>query len=536
MECYVNGRVFTGDAERPWAEAFAVRGEYIAAVGGTGEVRRYAGAEAREIDLAGALVLPGFVDGHAHVVMCGEALSQADLTGASDLDEIRGLVGAWAHEHPAAPRVRGRGWSFSAVPDGTPHRAVLDEVLADRPVYLDAADYHSMWLNTAALEELGITAATPDPVGGQIVRDPETGEPTGHLQETAAMAVRDRLAELTSESERDSALATAVHAYLSSGVTCAVDMALDERALAAMVRAEQAGNLDLRVVAHWLVPRSGSTEEELAHVRSAAELARTYRSDHLRVTGVKFVVDGVIDGCTAAMTRPYADGSNAEAIWPYEALAPVVAAADAEGLQIALHAIGDGAVRTALDALEHAREVNGPSRHRHRIEHLEYVDPSDVGRLAELGVTASMQPVHADPSIMENWRAMLGDERVDRGFAWPEMTASGARLAFGTDAPTAPHAPLPNMYIASTRRSAADPELPAFLPHYALPLDESIVHGTRDSAWACHAEERFGTLRAGVLADFVVVDSDTFGRPPESLLRARVMRTVVGGRTVRLTE
>ncbi|MGH3951990.1 MAG: amidohydrolase, partial [Pseudonocardiaceae bacterium] len=415
-------------------------------------------------------------------------------------------------------------------PDGRPTKDMLDEIVPDRPVYLDANDYHSVWLNSAALAELGITRDTPDPVGGRIVRQPVTGEPTGHLEETAAQNLAWAfLAAAGTDADRDRALAAATRAYLSSGVTCVVDMAMDEQTLAAMVRAEQSGGLDLRVVGHWFIHRAQDPADEVAQVKRAAELARLHRSDRLRITGVKFVVDGVIDGCTATMLKPYADGTNADPIWDYDALAPAVAAADAAGLQVALHAIGDQAVRIALDALEHAQRVNGPMLRRHRIEHLEYVDPADVPRLAELGVTASMQPVHADPAIRDNWAAMLGDARAERGFAWAEMTEVGARLAFGTDAPTAPHSPLPNMFIASTRRSALNPELPALQPHFALSLADAVRHGTADSAWACRTEESLGCLRAGLLADFIVLDGDPFDADPESLLRVQVLRTVVDG-------
>jgi hypothetical protein len=297
-----------------------------------------------------------------------------------------------------------------------------------------------------------------------------------------------------------------------------------------MTHALHAGTLGMRIVAHWLVPRPGSTEDHLAQVSRAAELARTHTDDRLRITGVKIVVDGVIDGCTAAMLDPYADGSIAEPIWDLDALTPVVTAADAAGLQIAMHAIGDAAVRVALDALERAADTNGPrADRRHRIEHLEYVDPADVPRLARLGVTASMQPVHCDPAIMPNWIARLGDHRVQRGFAWPEITATGAVLAFGTDAPTAPHQPLHNMYVAHTRRSALQDGLDPFLPHFALPLMEAVVHGTRDAAWACRAEHRIGSLREGMSADFVVLDVDLFEGDAEALLHAEVLRTVIGG-------
>ena len=240
-------------------------------------------------------------------------------------------------------------------------------------------------------------------------------------------------------------------------------------------------------------------------------------------------MDGVIDGCTAAMLEPYANGSNAEPIWDLDAIAPVVTAADAADLQVAMHAIGDRAVRIALEAVEQAVERNGPRERRHRIEHLEYVDAADIQRLARLGVTASMQPVHCDPAIISNWLAMLGDHRGDRGFAWPEMTAAGALLAFGTDTPTAPLSPLHNMFIASTRRSALDPPLDPYLPHFALPLDEAITHGTADAAWACWGDDAFGRIRPGLAADFIVLDTDPFAAGPQALLGAGVVQTVAGG-------
>ncbi|MGH3518639.1 MAG: amidohydrolase [Haloechinothrix sp.] len=530
---YSGGRVFTGEQDQPWAESIVVRGGHIDYVGSDAAARERAGADATRIDLAGRTVLPGFVDGHGHVLMAGEAQLRAPLTDAQDLTEIGLRVRAWAKDNPDASRVLGRGWLFSSVPDGRPTKEMLDEVVPDRPAYLDANDYHSTWLNSAALAELGITRDTPDPRGGRIVRDPVTGEPTGHLEETAAQNLAWAfLANVSTDVERDRALAAATAAYLSSGVTTVVDMAVDEQSLATLVRAERAGALDLRVVGHWFIHRSQDPADHVAQVRRAAELAGVHRSDRLRITGVKFVVDGVIDGCTATMLRPYADGSNADPIWDIDALAPAVAAADAAGLQIALHAIGDKATRIALDALEYANRENGPRPRRHRIEHLEYVDLADVRRLGELGVTASMQPVHADPAIRDNWAAMLGDVRAERGFAWPEMTDAGARLAFGTDAPTAPHAPLPNMFIANTRRSALKPELPAQQPQFALPLTEAIRHATADSAWACGAERSVGTLRAGLLADFIVLDRDPFGGDPDALLRTGVLRTVVGGRAV----
>lgn len=236
--------------------------------------------------------------------------------------------------------------------------------------------------------------------------------------------------------------------------------------------------MPLRIAAHWFVANTGDDEANLAQVAEAVERASTGTSD-VSVIGIKLVLDGTIDACTAAMRAPYADGTNAAPIWPIERLLPVVAAADAADLQVALHAIGDEASTLALDAIEHAILVNGDRPRRHRIEHLEYAAPGTAERMARLGVTAAMQPVHADPAIFANWAARLGDERADRAFAWPEYEDAGALLAFSTDAPTAPHQALANMYVAATRASALDPEVPAVHPQFALPLERAIAHATR---------------------------------------------------------
>jgi predicted amidohydrolase YtcJ len=494
--------------------------------------RDAAGPERQEVELAGPLTLPGFVDGHAHLLMAGDAQLRVGLTDAPDLPEIQQRLATRAKDQPDAPRVMGRGWLFSAVPGGLPTKEMLDEVVPDRPVYLDANDYHSCWVNSAALAEMGVTDDTPDPVGGRIARDAD-GRATGFLEETAASTLAwPFLDSVATDRDRDEALAAITSAYTSSGVTTAVDMALDDLALEALERADQAGSLKMRVIGHWMVPRGGSTADHLVEVERAAELARNQRSERVRVAGIKVVVDGVIDGCTAAMLEPYADGTNADPIWGLDALIPVVTAADAAGLQVAMHAIGDRAVRTALEAVERAVERNGPRERRHRIEHLEYVDRADVQRLADLGVTASMQPVHCDPAIISNWLARLGDHRGERGFAWPEMRSAGAVLAFGTDTPTAPLFPLHNMFIASTRRSALNPPLEPYLPHFALPLSDAIVHGTADSAWACRGDGVFGRLSPGLSADFVVLDRDPFTDGPEALLAAQVLATYSRGTAI----
>ncbi|MFJ4026643.1 amidohydrolase [Paenarthrobacter sp. NPDC089989] len=530
-QLYTNARIFTADTRR-WAEAMVVRDERILYVGDAGTAHRLA-PDAHVEDLGGRLVLPGFVDGHAHVIGTGEALGQVSLWGAGSVDEIQHRIKERDSEQPLAQRVLATGWLHGVIPGGVPNAGMLDAVLPGKPVYAFAYDFHSVWVNSSALRELGITDETPNPLGGTIRRD-QDGHATGYLDENAFYdLVLPFLDAQSSDDEHGKSIAAVQKAYRETGVTTACDMGFNETDLETFTRAEKDGTLTSRLRAYWRVNNSGSAEDNLAQVRRAAALSTGPSTPFLSVVGIKVIIDGTIDGCTAVLGQPYADGSNAEPIWSLEELKPVVAAADAAGLKVAMHAIGDEAVRIAIDAVEHAVALNGPRERRHRIEHLELADRNDVERLAALGITASMQPVHADPAISDNWCAKLNDHRVKEGFAWPWMTEAGARLAFGTDSPTSPHAPLPNMYVATTRASALDSSAGSNVPKFALPLAESIEHATRDSAWTSGAEHEVGRLAAGLYADFVVLDTDVFSAgSPTALLEAKALRTVVGGKTV----
>ncbi|MCY4608290.1 MAG: amidohydrolase [bacterium] len=524
------GRVFTADPARPWATTVVIEGDRILFVGDTPP----AGSDDMEetIDVAGGLVLPGFIDGHVHVAMTGASMLKAQLRGSGSLDEIRRRVRAWADEHPDEPRVLGTNWVHSDVPDAKPTRQMLDDIVPDRPVYLEAYDFHSSWVNSAALAELGIDNDTPDPIGGEIVRDPATGEATGHLLENAcAMWVRPLLANVADQ-VREQHIVAALDAFARAGITGAVEMALEEPVLRAMHALHETGRLTARIVGHMIIYRTGEAETELAQVRRAVDLANTYRGDRLRVGGIKIIADGTIDGCTAALSAPYATGEDAEPIWDPQALDPVVRAADAAGLQIAIHAIGDEAVRIAVDALESAMRVNRTAGRRHRIEHLEYAREEEITRMGALGITASMQPVHLDPAILDHWLEVLGPERANHSFAWPLYLAAGAALAFGTDTPTAPHEALPNMYLASTRKSPTDDTLPALRPDWALPVEQAVLHGTREPAWAAWLEHRTGMLKPGLAADLVVLDRDVLAGEPSVLLQTGVRMTMMDGTVV----
>ena len=321
---------------------------------------------------------------------------------------------------------------------------------------------------------------------------------------------------------------------IADGVTGAVDMALGADGVEALERALAAGGdtLPLRVAGHWLIEGTESDEENVRQVHEAVEHQRRLQGPWLRMAGIKIIIDGVIDSCTAAMKDPYSDGTNAEPIWELASLSTVVVAADAAGLQVALHAIGDEASEIALAALEQASAANGIRPRRHRMEHLE------TSRRTTAAAGAPRRTSRRCSRSMPIRRSRTtggrcsGDHRVERAFPWPEMTAAGAVLALASDAPTAPHPPLPNMYIATTRKSALDGSFAPRHPQYALPLEQALAHATRDAAASVGDGGTRGRLEAGLAADFAIVDVDPFAAGPESLLTARVVRTVVAGQTV----
>jgi predicted amidohydrolase YtcJ len=532
---YRAAAVFTGRAGAPLAEAFAVRDGRIIAIGDCEPVEHAAGPDAHIIDLGDGFVTPGIVEGHTHLLMFGQAVEKVQLRECGTLAEIQERLRDARAANPDAAMLLGISWRFDALEGRDPTAEMIDAAVSDIPVILDANDLHSVWINRAALDVLGITPDTLDPVGGEIRRD-ENGEATGFLLESAAIQhAWNYLADAASDADRDRFLAAAFDAYLATGVTTATDMSFGAPDLAAFERIlVRDGQLPFPITAHMLLHPTGDPAADLAQVERAAadrdRIAETYGSDSFRVVGVKFILDGVIDACTAAMRSPYANGSNAEPIWPREAALAAAVAADAHGLQLALHAIGDSASDLALDLVEACVRENGPrASRRPRIEHLEYVAPDTVRRLAALGVTASMQPVHCDPAVLDNWIAMLGDERAERGFPWAEMRDAGVRIALGTDAPTAPHEAPHNLFIALTARSVLEA---ARAPYHAervfTPADalEAMTHG---GAWATSLEDEVGTLAPGARANFAVLDLNPFTDDPARLVGTRVRLTVVDG-------
>lgn len=488
--------------------------------------------------------MPGIIDGHTHLVMLGAALKKIDMLGRS-LQEVQQALKSVLAEDPKTPLLLGRSFLFDAL-GKPPNRRDLDVVAPDTPVFIDSADLHSSWLNTKAIELLGITKDTPDPKGGSFQKD-ENGDLTGLFLETAtAEYVWPYLASKVTLDDRLRYLDAVFEQYLATGVTGGVEMALEEQDLEAVIAYydQHDNKLPIRIAAHWLISPSGTAEERIGRVQEAMKQKTRleYMAPWFRIAGIKIIADGVVDSCTAYCSKPYFDGSLAKPIWPKDELQEVVTMADKGGLQVAVHAIGDAAVDMALDVFEEAFRVNGDMDRRHRIEHLEVVNRDSIERLTRLGIVASLQPVHADPIYVPNWRKMLNeDERCDRAFPWADYVEAGSHMAFGSDAPTAPHHCFPNIYTATTRQSGVssllppsdDPRIKA-LSKFCVGLDRAIENYTLGSAFSCRAEEYSGSLEVGKSADFCVLSIDPFKDGLETLKEAQeaVVETWVAGKLV----
>jgi len=522
------GRVWTGNPAQPWAEAVAVRGERIAAVGTDAAIGSLAGPTTRRVDLRGRFVMPGINDAHVHFGSTPR-LTQVDLNDAASIEEMQRRVAAFAKENPQLQWIQGYGWQYSNVPGGMPHRSQLDAVVPGRPVFLSAYDGHSGWANSKALEIAGVTAETRFEGYGEIVRDAE-GRPTGAFKEGAQSLIRSCIPKPTI-AERLEALRRGMRLMASLGVTSIQNADGDIPDLELYRELQRRGELTLRVMQTVSVgPKT--TPQRLEEI---AEFARRNPGPMLRAGSIKILVDGVIESHTAAMLAPYSDdaGTSAQPSWSRADLGRVVEEADRLGLQVWIHAIGDGGVRMALDAYERARRVNGASGSRHRIEHIEVVAAEDIPRFAALGVMASMEPIHADPGTSDVWSKAVGPERERLGFAWHALERAGARLVFSSDWPAAISIdPMRGLHCAVTRQTVEGKPPGGWYPEQRVSVQSALSAYTAAGAYASFEEKIKGTLEPGKLADLIVLNADPFEVKPLDLYRCRVELTVFNGRVV----
>jgi predicted amidohydrolase YtcJ len=529
-----NGTVYAADADQTTAQAVAVRGNQIVRVGSDRDVLRLRRPQTQVIDARGGTVVPGFNDAHVHFIGGGLALDRINLLDATTAEEIQSRIREWAAAHPDRPWVEGRGWYYQPFAGGLPTRQMLDAVVPDRPAYLVSYDGHTAWVNTRALRLAGITKRTPDPANGAIVRDPRTGEPTGVLKE-AAMALVGRVVPAATRDDRARALRAAIGEAHRNGVTSVQVPGTTVEDLELYDEAARASELQVRVYA--AIAAGGAPDT--AALDRLEGMRQKFGDNPLFKTGaLKIGLDGVIEAHTAAMLEPYAnrDGSGQTKIAPDD-LNRSVRLADARGWQLMTHAIGDRAVRVALDAYAHAARSNAaPARgRRHRIEHAETIAAADLPRFGALGVIASMQPFHGSPSPaqIEVWTRNVGAARAALGWPYRSIAAGRGRLAFGSDWPVVPLDPMLGLHTAVNRQTPDGEPEDGWHPSQRISLKAALNAYTSGSAWASFDEERKGTLSPGMLADIVVLSADVFeAANTRSLASTRTAVTVFDGKVV----
>jgi predicted amidohydrolase YtcJ len=524
--------VRTMDPSLPVTDAVAVRGDRVVALGAKA-VREVTGPATEVLDLPGRLVLPGFQDAHVHPPSSGLERLRCDLTGADDREGYRMAIAAYASDRKDA-WILGGGWSMAAFPGGTPRREALDDLVPDRPVFLTNRDGHGAWVNGVALEMAGISAATGDPPDGRIERDPD-GTPTGTLHE-GAMSLVERLIPATTGEEWRAAILESQRYLHSLGITAWQDAWVDEGALRAYRELCDRGELTARVVTALWWERDRGEEQ----VEELIERRRWGTGGRLRATTVKIMLDGVVENFTASMLEPYLDaeggptGNRGLRFVDPEALAKYVPRLHREGFQVHFHAIGDGAVRAALDAVEAAVQSQGPRDLRHHVAHIQVVHPDDIPRFAKLGVVANAQPLWAchEPQMDELTIPFIGPERTARQYPFASLLRAGARLAIGSDWAVSTPDPFPQLEVAVNRVDPEQRENPPFLPDERLDLLQALAAFTRGSAYVNHLDDETGTLAPGMKADLVVVDRDITAPGAGPIGDARAELTMVAGRVV----
>ena len=515
-----DGRIWTGDPAQPWADAIAIHHNRLVAVGDNLQVAATAGPHTRVIELNGRLTIPGFDDGHVHLIRGALRSTRVDLSGACSLSEMQKRIREYAAGHPKETWISGGGWDYSCFANrALPTRGDLDAAVKDRPAYLTAADGHTAWVNSKALQLAGITKGTKFSGAGKIVED-AFGEPAGALS-GAAMALVHRLVPEVPREEKLAAIEQALRMFSSLGVTSIEDVGGDDEAVALLDELERQHKLTARVAVYITVSPPGSAEA----VDHVIELLQAHRTSLVRVAGVNLIMDGQIAAHSAAMLQPYADaaGTAGKLLWSPEAFNEMAALCDSGGVQVATHAIGDRAVRATLDGYEYAHRANESHDSRFRIEQAETVAPADVGRLARMGVIAVMIPVHAEQGAMENWGKELGPDVIKAAFPWHSLEQAGAHLVFGSDWPSG---------ISADPVHSINAAVNDWIAGQRIGVEDALRAGTVNGAYATFDNRNRGRLRRGMVADVVVLSQDLFEIAPAQIAKTRVDMTIFDGQVV----
>lgn len=526
-----NAEIYTVDAVRSWAEVVAIKGGRFVYVGSERGASNWIGGAHRVVDLRGRMVVPGFHDAHVHLLTGGRELADCQLGAATNVAQLKTAIQDYVKAHPGSGWIRGGGWALPLFENANPHRALLDELVPDRPVFLAGADGHSAWVNSKALSMAGISRNTPDPLPGRIERDAATGEASGTLREDA-MNLVSRLLPPHSHRQNVEGLRKGIELAHRSGITSICDADCDESILQGYQELERAGELSLKVVAALRTHPA----EGVSQVGRLVELRKRFRSSRLRPTSAKIYADGVIESGTAALLEPYLGKGDdrGRANFEPEALNRLAAALDREGFQIHVHAIGDRAIRETLNAFQHAEATNGRRDGRHQIAHLELWHPDDIPRFRALGVIANFQPLwaYADPYVLKLTLPVLGPKRSRWLYPFRSVLNSGAVVTAGSDWAVSSISPVEAIQIATTRRGLEEGPGAAWIPEETADLPAMLAAYTINGAYANFQERETGSIEPGKAADLVVLDRNLFQTPLSELYRTVILATLADGKVV----
>jgi predicted amidohydrolase YtcJ len=528
----INGKVFTIDSENPFAEAIAIRGERIISIGSSKKIKKYIEKGKTEvIDARGRLVIPGFNDAHIHFGPLDP--DYLELRYTTDPSVITGKVKAQVLRSKPGELIKGGHWEHEMFLDRQwPSKELIDEVSPDNPVVLSRADGHSVLVNSYVLKKSGITRDTPNPFGGEIQKDPITGDPTGILKENAENLIKTGEVRTGRSHEEESARTwqgylLALKEAREYGVTSIqIPGSAD---FIAFEKLQAEGNLTSRIDIGK--PLTGDTS--VLHQYNKLRKKYPPEGNWIRFGYLKAFIDGTIGSGTALMFEPFADNpeSSGLAMMPYEIFEKMVLTADRMGFQIGVHSIGDKGNNWTLNVFEAAQKANGKRDSRHRDEHAQTLQISDIPRFAELGVIPSMQPTHCI-SDKRFYEKRIGTERSKGAYAWRSLQKTGAMLAFGTDYQVEPINPMEGLYAAVTRKDRLGEEGNGWFPGQKLTMEEAIKYYTLGSAYAQFMEDRKGMIKTGYLADIVIVDHDLLTIPEDQIMKTKIDYTITGGKIV----
>lgn len=528
---FKNGNIYTVDAARSWAEAIAIKNQKIVYLGTNAGLQQFVSNTTKVVDLQGKMVLPGFHDSHVHLVTGGMLLSQCNLSNISTIPGILDAVRNYRLKHPDKKWITGSGWELPIFKDANPSKELLDQIVPDVPVYLEAADGHSAWVNSKALTIAGIGRATPDPPKGHIEREPKSGEPTGTLREAAKSLVERKIPNPSKE-DYEAGLKNALLMANRFGITSVQEANASEEILGTYLDLDRRGELSVRVTAAIHVDsRKGESQ-----IPDLIKLREKYQSRRLKADAAKIFADGVIESHTAALLSPYLDRPNysGPANYSVELLNKLITSLDRAGFQIHIHAIGDRAIRMSLDAYEAAQLTNGRRDARHHIAHLELIDPDDVPRFARLGVIANFQALwaYADSYITDLTEPQLGPKRSRWLYPIGSVVKTGAIVVGGSDWSVTSMNPLDAIQVALTRRALDDVTGKSWIPEERVDLQTMIAAYTINGAYLSHQEKENGSIEVGKLADLVVLDQNLFVVPAQSIHNVKVLLTLIDGKEV----